>query len=149
MKKRRSAVPRSVQGMNLTLQNTFLEVDDHEAALAYYRDTLGLEVRNDVAMEFGRWLTVGPVGQPELGIVLQSAGVGRSPEDAKALQSLLAKGSLSGLVFTTGDVDGVFEKVRASGAEVMQEPMDMPYGVRDCAFRDPAGNMVRFSQPKA
>jgi predicted enzyme related to lactoylglutathione lyase len=135
--------------MNLTLQHTFLEVDDHDAALAFYRDVLGLEVRNDVAMEFGRWLTVGPVDQPELGIVLQSAGVGRPPEDAKALQSLLAKGSLSGLVFTTSDVDGVFEKVRASGAEVMQEPMDMPYGVRDCAFRDPAGNMVRFSQPKA
>jgi predicted enzyme related to lactoylglutathione lyase len=135
--------------MNLTLQHTFLEVDDHEAALAFYRDVLGLKVRNDVAMEFGRWLTVGPGDQPELGIVLQSVGVGRPPEDAQALQSLLAKGSLSGLVFTTDDVDEMFEKVRASGAEVMQEPMDMPYGVRDCAFRDPAGNMVRFSQPKS
>jgi predicted enzyme related to lactoylglutathione lyase len=134
--------------MNLTLQYTFLEVDDHDAALAFYRDVLGLEVRNDVVMEFGRWLTVGPSDQPELGIVLQSVGVGRPPDDAQALQSLLAKGSLAGLVFTTGDVDGVFEKVRASGADVMQEPMDMPYGVRDCAFRDPAGNMVRFSQPK-
>jgi predicted enzyme related to lactoylglutathione lyase len=135
--------------MNITLQHTFLEVDDHEAALVFYRDVLGLEVRNDVAMEFGRWLTVGPVDQPELGIVLQSVGVGRSPEDAQALQSMLAKGSLNGLVFATGDVDGVFEKIRASGAEVMQEPMDMPYGVRDCAFRDPAGNMLRFSQPKS
>jgi catechol 2,3-dioxygenase-like lactoylglutathione lyase family enzyme len=135
--------------MNLKLQVTFLEVDDHEAALAFYRDVLGLEVRNDVALEFGRWLTVGPHDQPELGIVLQSVGVGRSPEDAQTLRSLLAKGSLGGLVFTTGDVDGVFEKVRASGAEVLQEPMDMPYGVRDCAFRDPAGNMVRFSQPKS
>ena len=134
--------------MNLTLQYTFLEVDDHEAALAFYRDVLGLEVRNDVALEFGRWLTVGAGDQPELGIVLQSAGVGRPPEDAQALRSLLAKGSLGGLVFSTGDVDGVFERVRASGAEVMQEPMDQPYGVRDCAFRDPAGNMVRFSQPK-
>ena len=135
--------------MNLNLQHTFLEVDDHEAALAFYRDVLGLEVRNDVALEFGRWLTVGPVDQPELGIVLQSVGVGRPPDDAQTLRSLLAKGSLGGLVFTTGDVDEVFEKVRASGAEVMQEPMDMPYGVRDCAFRDPAGNMVRFSQPKS
>jgi uncharacterized glyoxalase superfamily protein PhnB len=135
--------------MNLILQYTYLEVDDHEAALAFYRDVLGLEVRNDVALEFGRWLTVGPGDQPELGIVLQSVGVGRPPEDAQALRSLLAKGSLAGLVFTTGDVDGVFEKVRASGAEVMQEPMDQPYGVRDCAFRDPAGNMVRFSQPKS
>ena len=148
MKKLRSAVPRSVRDMNLTLQYTFLEVDDHEAALAFYRDVLGLEVRNDIALEFGRWLTVGPGDQPELGIVLQSVGVGRPAEDAQALRSLLAKGSLAGLVFTTGDVDGVFEKVRTSGAEVMQEPMDQPYGVRDCAFRDPAGNMVRFSQPK-
>lgn len=135
--------------MNLTLQYTYLEVDDHEAAMAFYRDVLGLEVRNDVALDFGRWLTVGPVDQPELGIVLTSVGVGRPPEDAEVLRSLLAKGSLAGLVFTTGDVDGVFEKIRASGAEVMQEPMDQPYGVRDCAFRDPAGNMIRFSQPKS
>jgi predicted enzyme related to lactoylglutathione lyase len=135
--------------MNLSLQYTVLEVDDHEAALAFYRDVLGLEVRNDVAFESNRWLTVGPVDQPELGIVLQTVGVGRSPEDASTMRSLLTKGSLSGLVFTTDDVDGVFEKIRESGAEVMQEPMDMPYGVRDCAFRDPAGNMVRFSQPKS
>ncbi|HEY2672159.1 MAG TPA: VOC family protein [Rugosimonospora sp.] len=135
--------------MNLTLQYTYLEVDDHEAALAFYRDVLGLEVRNDVALDFGRWLTVGPADQPELGIVLTSVGVGRPPEDAQALRSLLAKGSLAGLVFTSGDVDGVFEKIRASGAEVMQEPMDQPYGVRDCAFRDPAGNTLRFSQPKS
>jgi predicted enzyme related to lactoylglutathione lyase len=135
--------------MNLTLQYTFLEVDDHEAALAFYRDVLGLEVRSDVTLEFGRWLTVGPADQPELGIVMQSVGVGRPPEDAQAMKSLLAKGSLSGLVFSTGDVDGLFERVRASGAEVMQEPMDQPYGVRDCAFRDPAGNMVRFNQPKS
>jgi predicted enzyme related to lactoylglutathione lyase len=135
--------------MNLTLQYTFLEVDDHEAALVFYRDVLGLEVRNDVAMEFGRWLTVGPADQPELGIVLQSVGVARPPEDAQALRSLLAKGSLVGMVFNTDDLDGMFEKVRASGAEVMQEPMDQPHGVRDCAFRDPAGNMVRFNQPKS
>ena len=134
--------------MNLTLQYTFLEVDDHEAALAFYRDTLGLEVRNDVDTEYGRWLTVGPKDQPELGIVVQSVGVGRSPADAQTLRELLAKGSLDGLVFTTEDVDGVFETVRASGAEVMQEPMDQPYGVRDCAFRDPAGNLLRFQQAK-
>jgi len=84
------------------------------------------------------------------GIVLQSAGAGRSPDDAEAIRSLLAKGSLSGLVFQTDDVDGLFEKVAASRAEVLQEPMDQPYGVRDCAFRDPAGNMVRFNQrPKS
>jgi catechol 2,3-dioxygenase-like lactoylglutathione lyase family enzyme len=135
--------------MNLTLQYTFLEVDDHEAALAFYRDTLGLEVRNDVVMEFGRWLTLGPPAQPELGVVMQTVGVGRPPQDAQALRELLAKGSLGGLVFTTDDVDATFETIRASGAEVMQEPMDQPYGVRDCAFRDPAGNMVRFNQSKS
>ncbi|MBX6354341.1 MAG: VOC family protein [Micromonosporaceae bacterium] len=132
--------------MELTLQYTFLETDDHEAALAFYRDTLGLEVRQDVAMEDARWLTVGPKAQPELGIVLASVGVGRPPQDAETLKALLAKGSLSGLVFQTDDVDALFEKVAASGAEVLQEPMDQPYGVRDCAFRDPSGNMVRFNQ---
>jgi predicted enzyme related to lactoylglutathione lyase len=135
--------------MNISLQYTFLEVDDHEAALTFYRDTLGLEVRNDVNMDFGRWLTVGPKDQPELGIVLQTVGVARPPEDAEALRSMLAKGSLAGLVFSTNDVDGLFETIRASGAEVMQEPMDQPYGVRDCAFRDPSGNMVRFQQGKS
>ncbi len=135
--------------MNVTLQYMFLEVDDHDAALAFYRDVLGLEVRNDVKLEFGRWLTVGPPDQPELGIVIQTVGAGRPPEDAETLRSLLAKGSLGGLVFSTDNVDGLFEQVRASGAEVMQEPMDMPYGVRDCAFRDPAGNMIRFNQTKS
>lgn len=135
--------------MKLSVQTFFLEVDDHDAALSFYHDVLGLEVRNDVKLEFGRWVTVGPREQPELGIVLQTVGVGRPPADAQALQSLLAKGSLGGLVFTTDDVDALYTKVRASGAEVLQEPMDMPYGVRDCAFRDPAGNMVRFNQPKA
>jgi predicted enzyme related to lactoylglutathione lyase len=132
--------------MELKLHYTFLEVDDHDAALAFYRDTLGLEVRQDVAMEDARWLTVGPKAQPEIGIVLQTAGVARPPEDAQTLKALLAKGSLSGLVFETDDVDGLFEKVAASGAEVLQEPMDMPYGPRECEFRDPAGNQVRFSQ---
>jgi predicted enzyme related to lactoylglutathione lyase len=132
--------------MELNLRYTFLEVDDHEAALAFYRDTLGLEVRQDVAMENARWLTVGPKGQPDVGIVLQSVGVARSPEDADSLRALLAKGSLSGLVFEVDDVDALFDKIAASGAEVLQEPMDQPYGVRDCGIRDPAGNMMRFNQ---
>ena len=132
--------------MELTLNCTFLEVDDHDAAIAFYCDTLGLEVRQDVAMEHARWLTVGPKGQPELGIVLVTVGVGRPPNDAQTLKELLAKGSLSGLVFQSDDVDALFEKVAATGAEVLQEPMDQPYGLRDCAFRDPAGNMVRFNQ---
>jgi predicted enzyme related to lactoylglutathione lyase len=132
--------------MDIALKYTFLEVDDHEAALAFYRDALGMQVRQDVAMEDARWLTVGAPSQPELGIVLQTAGVARPPEDARNLRELLAKGSLSGLVLETDDVDAAFEKVRATGAEVLQEPMDQPYGTRDCAFRDPAGNQVRINQ---
>jgi uncharacterized glyoxalase superfamily protein PhnB len=133
--------------MDLSVRNMFLEVDDHEAALAFYRDTLGFEVRQDVAFEGARWLTVGPPSQPELGIVLQTVGVARSPEDAQTLRELLAKGVLSGLVLATDNVDATFEAIRASGAEVLQEPMDMPYGPRECEFRDPAGNQVRISQP--
>ncbi|HWH00744.1 MAG TPA: VOC family protein [Pilimelia sp.] len=132
--------------MDLSVRYTFLEVDDHEAALAFYRDALGFEVRQDVAMEGARWLTVGPASQPELGVVLQTVGVGRPPADAQTLRELLAKGSLSGLVLETDDVDEAFEAVRATGAEVLQEPMDQPYGTRDCAFRDPAGNQVRINQ---
>jgi uncharacterized glyoxalase superfamily protein PhnB len=132
--------------MNIAVGYTFLEVDDHEAALAFYRDALGFEVRQDVAMEEARWLTVGPAAQPELGIVLQTVGVGRPAEDAQALKELLAKGSLGGLVLQTDDVDATFESIRATGAEVMQEPIDQPFGVRDCAFRDPAGNQVRINQ---
>jgi len=132
--------------MDLSVKYTFLEVYDHEATLAFYRDALGLEVRQDVAMEGARWLTVGPAAQPELGIVLQTAGVGRPAEDGQTIKALLDKGSLAGLVFETDDVDATFEKVRASGAEVLQEPMDQAYGTRDCAFRDPSGNQVRINQ---
>ena len=132
--------------MDISVKYTFLEVDDHEAALAFYRDALGFEVRQDVAMEGARWLTVGPPAQPELGIVLQTAGVARPADDAQALRELLAKGSLSGLVLETDDVDAMFEKIQATGAEVLQEPMDQPYTTRDCAFRDPAGNQVRINQ---
>jgi predicted enzyme related to lactoylglutathione lyase len=132
--------------MEISVKYTFLEVDDHEAALAFYRDALGLEVRQDVAMEGARWLTVGPPTQPELGIVLQTAGVARPAEDGQSIKALLAKGSLAGLVFETDDVDATFEKIRASGAEVLQEPMDQAYTARDCAFRDPSGNQVRFNQ---
>jgi len=132
--------------MDLSVKYTFLEIDDHEAALAFYRDALGLEIRQDVATEDARWLTVGPASQPELGIVLTTAGVGRPAEDAQTLRELLAKGSLAGLVLETDDVDAAFERVRATGAEVLQEPMDQPYGTRDCAFRDPSGNQVRINQ---
>ena len=97
-------------------------------------------------MEGARWLTVGPASQPELGIVLQTAGVALPAEDAQAVRELLAKGSLSGLVLETDDVDAAFERIHATGAEVLQEPMDQPYGTRDCAFRDPSGNQLRIHQ---
>jgi uncharacterized glyoxalase superfamily protein PhnB len=132
--------------MDISVRNIFLEVDDHEAALAFYRDALGFEVRLDVKMEDARWLTVGPPSQPEFSIVLTTVGVGRPAEDARMLRELLAKGSLGGLVVETDNVDAAFEAIRATGAEVLQEPMDMPYGPRECAFRDPAGNQVRISQ---
>lgn len=132
--------------MEISVRYTFLEVDDHEAALAFYRDALGFEVRQDVEMEDARWLTVGPPSQPDLSVVLQTAGVARPPDDAQALRELLAKGSLNGLVLETDDVDATFEKIRATGADVLQEPMDQAYTARDCAFRDPAGNQIRINQ---
>jgi catechol 2,3-dioxygenase-like lactoylglutathione lyase family enzyme len=132
--------------MNLTLTHTFVQVHDQDVALAFYRDVLGLEVRTDVTMEGFRWLTVAEKGGPGPEIVLEAVGMGRSDDDGATLRTLLAKGSLTGLIFGTPDVDATFETVRAAGAEVLQEPIDQPYGVRDCAFRDPSGNMIRFNQ---
>jgi len=106
---------------------------------------LGLEVRNDATFEGFRWLTVGPKSQPEVEIVLSPVGMAR-PSDQPVLKELLAKGSLLGVIFTTDDVDATFERIRAAGAEVLQEPIDQPYGVRDCSFRDPSGNPIRFNQ---
>ncbi|CAI9404339.1 VOC family protein [Aestuariimicrobium sp. T2.26MG-19.2B] len=134
---------------SLTLANCFITVDDPEAALAFYRDVLDLTVVKDVKNGDFRWLTFSTPTQPELEIVVQQIGVGGLPmsdEDKQAQASLLAKGLLSALIFSVDDVDALFEKVRASGAELLQEPQDQFYGVRDCAFRDPAGNMVRFNQ---
>jgi predicted enzyme related to lactoylglutathione lyase len=135
--------------MQLTLQNCFIAVDDHDKALAFYHDLLGLEIRLDVSFEGMRWVTVGPDNQPEVAIVLHPPSVdpNASAADRQALNDLLAKGMLSGLVFATDDCDATFEQIRAGGGEVLQEPMDQPYGVRDCGFRDPAGNQIRFSQP--
>jgi predicted enzyme related to lactoylglutathione lyase len=136
--------------MEIKLQHCFVPVDDHEKALGFYRDVLGLQVRNDVAYEGMRWVTVSPPAQPELEICLESVGSSpnASPADREAMAELMAKGVLAGLVFTTDDVDAMFEHILVSGAEVLQEPIDQPYGVRDCAFRDPAGNMLRFNQPR-
>ncbi len=121
---------------------------DPEAALAFYRDTLGLELRNDVAREDFRWITVGAASQPGVSIVLTNYLNG-SPADSEALAGLLAKGALNGVHFHTDDLDGAFEKLREAHAEIVQEPTDQPWGTRDCAVRDPSGNMVRIDQPPA
>ena len=134
--------------MDLKLSHCFISVDDHDKALAFYQDVLGLEVRNDVKYEGMRWISVGSAAQPEVNIVLEPPGVdpNATAADRQALIELQAKGLLRGVNFATDDVDALFERVAASGADVLQEPMDQPYGVRDCAFRDPAGNALRFSQ---
>ncbi len=131
--------------MAVTVSTLFITVDDPEAALVFYRDALGLEVRNDVASGGFRWVTVGAPGQ-DVDIVLSQPHGGRSPAEGDALLSLVAKGALQAAVFRTDDLDTTFEKVRASGAEVLQEPASQPWGARDCAFRDPAGNPVRIAQ---
>ena len=137
--------------MDITLQQCFIAVHDHDLALAFYRDVLGLEVRNDVRFEGMRWLSVGPPSQPDVTIVLEPplADPGASEADKRAMAELLAKGLLRGVIFQTDDVDATFEHIRAAGGEVLQEPIDQPYGVRDCAFRDPSGNMLRFNQRAA
>ena len=135
--------------MDVKLDACFLSVDDHDKAIEFYRDALGFEVRNDVRAYGMRWTTVGPPSQPEVNIVLEppAADPGISPSDREALSDLLAKGLLRGLNFKTADLDGAFERVVATGAEVVQEPMDQSWG-RDCAFRDPAGNMIRIMQAR-
>jgi predicted enzyme related to lactoylglutathione lyase len=135
--------------MELKVLNCFVAVDDHEKAIAFYRDALGFEVRNDVRAYGMRWTTIGPPSQPDINIVLEppAADPGISPEDREALSDLLAKGLLRGVNLSTPNVDEVFERVQASGADVVQEPMDQSYG-RDCAFRDPAGNEIRIIQSR-
>ncbi|MFE2039227.1 VOC family protein [Streptomyces scopuliridis] len=134
--------------MDIKLSQCFIAVDDHDKALSFYRDVLGFEVRNDVGFEGMRWVTVGSPSQPDVEIVLEppAANPNASPADKQAMEELLAKGMLRGVIFSTDDCDATFEHIQASGAEVLQEPIDQPYGVRDCAFRDPAGNMLRFNQ---
>jgi predicted enzyme related to lactoylglutathione lyase len=136
--------------MDITISQCFIAVDDHDKALAFYRDVLGLEVRNDVGFEGMRWVTVGAPSQPDVDIVLEPpvADPNASPANKEAAAKLLAKGLLRGVIFRTDDCDATFEHIRAAGAEVLQEPIDQPYGVRDCAFRDPSGNMLRFNQPR-
>jgi predicted enzyme related to lactoylglutathione lyase len=131
--------------MALTVSTMFIPVHDPDAALGFYSDSLGLEVRNDVKAGDFRWVTVGAPGQ-DVAIVLFQPHGGLSEADGDALLSLVTKGSLQAAIFSADDLDATFEKVRASGAEVLQEPTSQPWGARDCAFRDPSGNLVRIAQ---
>ena len=134
--------------MNLTLSQCFVLVHDPDLALTFYRDALGLELRNDVAREDFRWITVGAASQPGVGIVLTNYLNG-SPADSDAVAALVAKGALNGVHFRSDDLDATFEKVRATDAEIVQEPVEQPWGTRDFAVRDPSGNLVRIDQPPA
>jgi uncharacterized glyoxalase superfamily protein PhnB len=134
--------------MDITIHNTFLPHDDAEAALGFYRDALGFEVRNDVGYNGMRWLTVGPVNQPGTSIVLHppAADPGITDDERRTITEMMAKGTYAIMTLATKDLDDTFEQLQASGAEVVQEPTVQPYGVRDCAFRDPAGNLIRISE---
>jgi catechol 2,3-dioxygenase-like lactoylglutathione lyase family enzyme len=135
--------------MTIALQYCHITVNDVDESVAFYRDALGLDLKNDVASGGFRWVTLGSPAQPGLDIVLSEPHAGRSQADGDALQELLTKGVLPMTVFSTDDVDATFERVRASGAEVLQEPIDQAWGPRDCAFRDPSGNMVRIQGAKS
>jgi catechol 2,3-dioxygenase-like lactoylglutathione lyase family enzyme len=135
--------------MTIALQYCHITVNDVDESVAFYRDALGLDLKNDVASGGFRWVTLGSPAQPGLDIVLSEPHAGRSKADGDTLQELLTKGVLPMTVFSTDDVDATFERVRASGAEVLQEPIDQAWGPRDCAFRDPSGNMVRIQGAKS
>jgi catechol 2,3-dioxygenase-like lactoylglutathione lyase family enzyme len=134
--------------MDITIQASFLPHNDPDAALAFYRDTLGFEVRNDVGYAGMRWITVGPAGQPGTSIVLHPPAVdpGITDDERRTIVEMMAKGSYATIILATADLDGAFARLQASDAEVVQEPTEQPYGVRDCAIRDPAGNLIRISQ---
>ncbi len=135
--------------MNITIHSTMLPHNDPEASVAFYRDTLGFEVRNDVEYGGMHWITVGPADQPETSIVLYppAAAPGLTDEERRTIAEMMAKGTYASINLATNDIDGTFERLQASDAsEVVQEPTDQPYGVRDCAFRDPAGNLIRIQE---
>ena len=133
--------------MELSIYTSFLPHTDPDASLAFYRDTLGFEVRGDVGRGTMRWITVGPAGQPDTSIVLTppAADPGITEDERRTIAEMMAKGTYATVILATPDVDAAFDKIQATGAEVVQEPTDQPYGVRDCAFRDPAGNHVRIN----
>ncbi|WP_432956284.1 VOC family protein [Micromonospora haikouensis] len=134
--------------MDITIHTSFLPHTDPEESLAFYRDVLGFEVRNDVGTGTMRWITVGPAGQPGTSILLAPPAVdpGITDDERRAIAEMMAKGTYGWILLATPDLDGTFEKIQASDAEVVQEPTEQPYGMRDCAFRDPAGNLVRIQE---
>lgn len=134
--------------MDISIHSTFLPHSDPEASLVFYRDILGFEVRNDVAYGALRWITVGPAGQPGISIVLAPPGAapGVTDEERRTIMEMMAKGTYAMILLATNDLDGTFERLQARDAEIVQEPMEQPYGVRDCAVRDPAGNLIRIQQ---
>jgi catechol 2,3-dioxygenase-like lactoylglutathione lyase family enzyme len=134
--------------MDITIHSSFLPHNDPDASLAFYRDTLGFEVRNDVGYDGMRWITVGPTDQPGTSIVLHPPAVdpGITDDERRTIVEMMAKGSYAVILLATADLDGTFERLQASDAEVVQEPTEQPYGVRDCAVRDPAGNLIRIQE---
>jgi catechol 2,3-dioxygenase-like lactoylglutathione lyase family enzyme len=136
--------------MKLTISATFLPHDDPEASLAFYRDTLGFELRNDVGRDRMRWITLGPPGQPRTSVVLYPPGADPavSEDEKRTIAEMMAKGSYGRLILSTPDLEDCFERIQASDAEIVQEPADQPYGIRDCAIRDPAGNLIRINQER-
>jgi uncharacterized glyoxalase superfamily protein PhnB len=134
--------------MEINIQASFLPHQDPDASLAFYRDVLGFEVRNDVGAGTMRWITVGPVGQPATSIVLEPPGAdpGITDDERRTIAEMMAKGTYIRILLATKDLDGAFDRLQASGAEIVQEPAEQPYGVRDCAVRDPAGNLLRIQQ---
>ena len=134
--------------MDITIHSTFLPHDDPDDSLAFYRDTLGFEVRNDVGYGGMRWITVGPADQPGTSIVLYPPGAspGITDDERRTIAEMMAKGTYAGINLASTDLDGTFERLQAGDAEVVQEPIEQPYGVRDCAVRDPAGNLIRIQE---
>jgi uncharacterized glyoxalase superfamily protein PhnB len=134
--------------MDISIQASFLPHSDPEDSLAFYRDTLGFELRQDVGYGGMRWLTVGPKGQPGTSIVLYPPGAdpGITDDERRTITEMMAKGTYATLLLATKDLDSTFEKIQATGAEIVQEPTDQPYGLRDCALRDPGGNMIRIQE---
>ena len=134
--------------MDITIHASFLPHNDPEASLAFYRDTLGFEVRNDVGYKGMRWITVGPAGQPGTSIVLHppAADPGITEDERRTIAEMMAKGTYGWILLAPRDLDGTFEQLQAGDADVVQEPTEQPYGIRDCALRDPAGNLIRIQE---